>query len=287
MHNMTNGTKIVSSIYELNYVTERNGERYKNFPLLVATIKNIIFPEYRYVIYTDKNSYDKFNLQYEFNYPNVEFRFKELNTSETCELIDRIRTQELSGGMSYDRIYCVNNYLEVVLNKLKFLIDESHDCENIFWVDAGLIGTSCHDGWRDYMAPLINSKNFLDKVTEKINQHGFIHLKGNSIVMNYEMVDRFKQLYGVELKVVPGCLFGGTSENVRHILDGYLDIFTGYLEKHNQLISEQEVLTAITGQNIDKCHPFEFGDWLDIQRAFLDILDIYDETKYVREKCYV
>ena len=284
---MTNGTKIVSAIYELNYVPERNGERYKNFPLLVATIKNIIFPEYQYVIYTDKNSYEKFNLQYEFNQPNIEFKFKELNTSETCELIDRVRIQELSGGMNYDRIYCVNNYLEVVLNKLKFLIDESYDCENVVWIDAGLIGTSCHDGWRDYMAPLINSKNFLNKVTEKIIQHGFIHLKGNSIVMNYEMVAMFNELFGVELKVVPGCLFGGKSEIVRHLFEGYLDIFTSYLEKHNQLISEQEVLTAITGQNKDKCYAFEFGDWLDLQKSFLDILDIYDESKYVREKCYV
>jgi hypothetical protein len=284
---MTNGTKIISAIYELKYVEGINSERYKNFPLLVATIKNIIYPEYRYVIYTDQNSYDKFNLKYEFNFPNVEFKFKELNTSETCELIDRIRTQELSGGINYDRIYCVNNYLEVVLNKLKFLIDESHDCDNIFWIDAGLIGTSCHDGWRDYMAPLINSKNFLDKVVDKINQHGFIHLKGNSIVMNYETVAKFNDLFGVELKVVPGCLFGGTSEKVRHILDGYLDIFNQYLTTHNQLISEQEVLTAITGKHSDECHAFEFGDWLDLQKAFLDILDIYDETKYVREKCYV
>jgi len=284
---MTNGTKVISAIYELKYVEGINSERYKNFPLLVATIKNIIYPEYQYVIYTDQNSYDKFNLKNEFNFPNVEFKFKELNTSNTCELIDKIRTQELSGGINYDRIYCVNNYLEVVLNKLKFLIDESHDCDNIFWIDAGLIGTSCHDGWRDYMAPLINSKNFLDKVVDKINQHGFIHLKGNSIVMNYETVAKFNNLFGVELKVVPGCLFGGTSEKVRHVLDGYLNIFTSYLETHNQLISEQEVLTVLTGRHLDECYAFEFGDWLDLQKAFLDILDIYDETKYVKEKCYV
>jgi hypothetical protein len=284
---MTNGTKVISAIYELKYVDGINSERYKNFPLLVATIKNIIYPEYQYVIYTDQNSYNKFNLKNEFNFPNVEFKFKELNTSNTCELIDRIRTQELSGGINYDRIYCVNNYLEVVLNKLKFLIDESHDCDNIFWIDAGLIGTSCHDGWRDYMAPLINSKNFLDKVVDKINQHGFIHLKGNSIVMNYETVAKFNNLFGVELKVVPGCLFGGTSEKVRHILDGYLDIFNQYLTTHNQLISEQEVLTVLTGRHLDECYAFEFGDWLDLQKAFLDILDIYDETKYVKEKCYV
>jgi len=284
---MTNGTKIVSSIYELNYVTERNGERYKNFPLLVATIKNIIFPDYNYVIYTDQNSYDKFNLKDEFNYPNVQFKFKELNTSPSCELIDKVRHKELSGGMNYDRIYCVNNYLEVVLNKLQFLIDESVDCEKLFWIDAGLIGTSCHDGWRDYMAPIINSKNFLDKITDKINSHGFIHLKGNSIVMNYEIKERFQSLFGVELKVVPGCLFGGKSKDVRHLLDGYLDIFTSYLEKYNQLISEQEVLTVLTSKKSDSCYSFEFGDWLDLQKGFLQILDIYDESKYLREKCYV
>ena len=105
--------------------------------------------------------------------------------------------------------------------------------------------------------------------------------------MNYEMKDRFRDLFGVELQVVPGCLFGGKSENVRHLLDGYLDIFTSYLETHNQLISEQEVLTVLTGRHLDKCHSFDFSDWLDLQKAFLDILDIYDETKYVREKCYV
>lgn len=283
---MTSGTKIVSSIYELNYVKERNGERYKNYQLLVSTIKNIIFPEYQYVIYTDNNSYNKFNLKQEFNYPNVEFKFVELGTSKSCELIDKIRNEELSNGMNYDRIYCVNNYLEVIINKLKFLLDESSNCDNSVWIDAGLIGTSCHDGWRDYMVPLINSKNFLDKVVEKIKFHGFIHLKGNSIHMNYELKNRFESFFDVDLKVVPGCLFGGKSENIKIILDGYLNIFTSYLEKYNQLISEQEVLTVITSKNKDRCFAFEFGDWLDLQKGFLQILDIYDETKYVKEKCY-
>jgi hypothetical protein len=87
--------------------------------------------------------------------------------------------------------------------------------------------------------------------------------------------------------VVPGCLFGGKSEKVRHILDGYLNIFTSYLERYNQLISEQEVLTVLTDNKKDECYSFEFGDWLDLQKSFLDILDIYDESKYVRERCYV
>jgi hypothetical protein len=283
---MTNGTKIVSSIYELNYVKERNGETYKNFPLLVATINNLIFPEYYYVIYTDNNSYEKFNLKNHFNYPNVVFKFKELNTSDACELIDKIRFNELSISMNYGRIYCVNNYLEVILNKLKFLIDESFDCENVFWVDAGLIGTSCHDGWRDYMVPLINSKNFIEKVVNKINNYGFIHLKGKSITINYDTIRKIKSLYGVDLKVVPGCLFGGKSEKVRVVLENYLSIFINYLETYNQLISEQEVLSILTEIRKDECYAFEFEDWLDLQKAFLKILDVYDDSSYIMNKCY-
>ena len=74
---------------------------------------------------------------------------------------------------------------------------------------------------------------------------------------------------------------------VRHLLEGYLDIFTSYLEKYNQLISEQEVLTVLTSKKSDDCYAFEFGDWLDLQKGFLQILDIYEESKYFREKCYV
>lgn len=285
---MTNGiTKIVSSIYELKYVKERNSEVYKHIYLLTRTIKNIIYPDYKYVIYTDQNSYNKFNIGQMFNYPNVEIKFKELNSSNEIEIINNIRNFELSKGMNYDRIYCVDNYMEVILNKLKFLIDESNDCENVFWIDAGLIGTSCHDGWRDYMVNLVNSKNFLDKICEKINKFGFIHLKGNNIQMNYELKNRFFKTYGIDLKVVPGCLFGGKSELVKQVLNGYSETFLKHLKEHNELISEQEVLTVLTSINSSICHSFDFDDWLDLQKSFLKILDLYDEIKYSREKCYV
>jgi hypothetical protein len=283
---MINGTKIVSSIYELNYVKERTGEVYKNFPLLVATIKNIIFPEYDYVIYTDEHTYNKHYLKDVFNYPNLTFKFKELNTNKSIDLINDVRTQELSKGMNYDRIYCVENYMEVILNKLEFLLVESENCDNVIWIDAGLIGTSCHDGWRDYMVKIVNSKNFLDKSNEKINQHGFIHLKGNSIQMNYELCDKFHAMFNCELKVVPGCLFGGKSNVVREVLSGYDILFEDFLKKYNQLISEQELLTVLTNNKKELCRSFEFGDWLDLQKGLLQIVDMYDEDKYLNHKCY-
>jgi hypothetical protein len=284
---MKSGTKIVSSIYELNYIKNRTGEVYKNLPLLISTIKNIIFPEYEYVIYTDEHTYSKHHLKNLFNHPNVTFKFKELNTNKFINLINDIRKKELSNGMNYDRIYCVDNYMEVILNKLEFLLIESIDCENIFWVDAGLIGTSCHDGWRDYMVNVINSKNFLDKTTEKINEYGFIHLKGNNIQMNYELRTKFTEMFNCELKVVPGCLFGGKSNIVKEVLTGYDILFENFVKTYDCLISEQEVLTALTNNKKELCHPFEFNDWLDLQKGLLKVVDLYDKDKYITEKCYV
>lgn len=283
---MTNGTKIVSAIYELKYVKERNSGVYKNYGLLVETLKNVIFPEYNYVIYTNNYTCAKYNLKTEFNFPNVEIKFNELNTSSFCALIDNIRQIELSKGMNYDRIYCIDNYLEVILNKIKFLIDESNDCENVFWLDSGLMGTSCHDGWRDYMRPLVNSKNFLDKVVEKINEYGFIHLKGNNIQLNYELVNNFSKEFNINLKLVPGGLFGGKSTVVREVLDGYDTIFKTFVENYRILISEQEVLSVLTTNKQNKCYAFQFNDWLDLQKGLLNILDIYDESRYQTEKCY-
>ena len=222
---MTNGTKIVTSIYELDYVVQRAIGVYKGFYLLTATINKIIFPEYDYVIYTDERTKSKYNLDVWFNQPNVTIKIKELNTHKFTDLINDIREKELSGGMNYDRIYCVDNYMEVILNKMDFLLSELDDCENVFWIDAGLIGTSCHDGWRDYMVNIVNTKNFLDKTTEKINEHGFIHLKGNSIQMNYELCGKFSEMFNCDLKVVPGCLFGGKSNIVKEVLDGYDILF--------------------------------------------------------------
>ena len=44
--------KIITSIYDLNHEEGRGGMRYKSFPLLTQTIRNILFDEFEYVIYT-------------------------------------------------------------------------------------------------------------------------------------------------------------------------------------------------------------------------------------------
>ena len=276
--------KIVTSVYELNYEDSRGGMVYKSYPLLTQTLRNIIFEGFEYVIYTDQYTYDKYQLGNEFNKPNVTIKIQELNSKNYLNNINPIRISNFLGGEIYDRIYCVKNYIEVIFNKLQFLLDECEDNKNVVWIDSGLFGTSCHDRWRDYINVFAHSVSFLNKINEKISENGFICLRGESIQVNYELKDILVNMFNTDFKLVPGGLFGGTSKDVKKVLSNYSSIFEKYYQTTNKLISEQEVLSILTHTNDVKF--FNFGDWLDLQRSILDIMDLLDVNKYKIDEKY-
>ena len=70
--------KIVTAIYELVYEGSRGGGVYKLFPLLTETMRNIIFEDFEYVIYTNKETYQKYNLNNYFNKPNIEIKYSKI-----------------------------------------------------------------------------------------------------------------------------------------------------------------------------------------------------------------
>jgi hypothetical protein len=276
--------KIVTSVYELNYEDSRGGMVYKSYPLLSQTLRNIIFDGFEYVIYTDQHTYDKYYLGDEFNQPNVTIKIQELNSKNYLDNINPIRMSNFLDGEIYDRIYCVKNYIEVIFNKLQFLLDECEDNKNVVWIDSGLFGTSCHDRWRDYINVFAHSELFLNKINEKISENGFICLRGESIQINYELKDVLVNMFNTDFKLVPGGLFGGTSEDVKKVLSNYPSIFEKYYQTTNKLISEQEVLSILTHTN--DVMFFNFGDWLDLQRSILEIMDLLDVNKYKIDEKY-
>jgi hypothetical protein len=283
---MTNGTNtIVTSMYELRYIEERGGMVYKSFPLLIETIKALIFPEYNYVIYTNKETYEKYSVDKTFHTPNVTIKIEELNSDYYLEKINPIRELNVERGEIYERVYSVKNYIEVINNKFKFLLNECNSEGNIIWLDAGLFGTSCHDRWRDYMKDnLVHSKIFLDKIFEKIETHQFFTLRGNGVMINYEVQDRINKMAGGPVKIVPGGLFGGTKSKTKELFSNYSEVFNQYIDDYKLLISEQETLSILTYNKDIKF--FEFNDWTDLQKGFLEIMDLYDESKYQTDKCY-
>jgi hypothetical protein len=276
--------KIITSVYELNYEDLRGGMIYKSYPLLTQTLRNIIFDDFEYVIYTNQYTYNKYRLYEQFDYPNITIKFKELNSQNYIENIDPIRLSNFLGGGIYDRIYCVKNYVEVIFNKLQFLLDECEEGKNIVWIDSGLFGTSCHDRWRDYINVFAHTELFLNKINEKISENGFICLRGEDIQINYELKSSLVDLFDVDFKLVPGGLFGGDVKSVKKILSNYSSVFETYYKKTNKLISEQEVLSILTHKNDVKF--FNFGDWLDLQKGVLEIMDLLDNERYKKDEKY-
>jgi hypothetical protein len=285
--------KIVTSIYELNYENLRGGGVYKGFQLLTETIRALIFDEFNYVIYTDKYTYDKHNLSEVFKHPNITIKFQELNSDFYTTKINPIRQDRFSKGEIYDRIYAVSNYMEVILNKIKHIVDESNlsnEDDSVIWLDSGLFGTSCHNAWRDYIKTIVYDKFFLDKIFEKVDENGFIATKGKEILINYELKDRIALMCdeGSDINIIPGCLFGGKVKNNLDLLSNYENLYLEYITKNNELVSEQELLFMLTNNKNVKF--FEFGDWLDLQKAFFHYKTKYMQRfhplseKYVTEK---
>jgi hypothetical protein len=275
--------KIVTAIYELVYEGSRGGGVYKSFPLLTETMRNIIFEDFEYVIYTNKDTYQKYNLNNYFNKPNIEIKFVELNSEYYLNKIEPIRQKVFNSQEIYDRIYTVKNYLEVILNKLQFMLNETNDNENVIWIDSGLFGTSCHDRWRDYMVKIAHTKTFLIKLNECVDKYNFICIRGNQININYELKQDILELFDVDLKIIPGGIFGGKSEYIKQIIGNYKEVFNTFLECKNKLISEQEVLSVLTLKTNTKF--FEINDWLDFQRGILEIMDLLTD-KYKTDSCY-
>lgn len=281
---MKNGTKIVTSIYELNHEESRGGMTYKSFPLTSLTIREIIFDDFEYVIYTDKATYEKYSVDHWFNKPNVTIKFQELNDSLYKNVLNPIREKRFQGGDIWERFYCIKNYVEVIINKFKFLLAESEEGKNTFWIDAGLFGTSCSDGWRDYMVEIAHTKNFINKIDEKINKYGFICLRGKNIAINIDLKDRLKEHFNLDFFLVPGALFGGTHKNIIDILSDYEKELVGYVTKYQELVSEQEILSVLTHRN-SNVKFYDFDDWLDLQKGLLNIMDVFEESKYIMDSC--
>lgn len=271
---------IVTSIYQLNYISERGSNIYKHFDLLTETIRAIIFENYNYVIFTDYKTLNEFNLKEIFDFPNVSIKIHELNQEFYLNYLEPIRKEKIRGGEIWDRIFSVDNYVEVMYNKFEQLLEVSREFPGeVCWIDAGLFGTSCNDGWRDYLKEnLVHSQNFLDKVFQKIDAHEFIALKGENILMNYEAKEKLENFFGGRIYISPGGIFGGKSQKILEYFQNYKIKIREIIKCLGEYTSDQEVLYLLIREK--NCFFFSFEDWNDLQRAILKLLDLYDEDNY-------
>ena len=69
-------------------------------------------------------------------------------------------------------------------------------------------------------------KSFLDKIFEKVELNEFFTLRGNGIIINYEVQDRINKMVGGPIKIIPGGLFGGKKE----LWDTLVPMFENYVD---------------------------------------------------------
>lgn len=287
---MTNGikTKIITSFYEIRSEEQKGDYVYKSFPLLTLTIRNLIFDDFEYVFYTDKYTYTMYEndiLSWTKDKPNVQIKFCELDSPFYLNVINPTRSKRFQEGEIWEREFCIKNYVEVMYNKFKFLLNEAQDDYNLVWIDAGLFGTSCSDGWRDYMVEIAHTKRFLEKINEKINQHGFICLRGKGIQVNGETLSKINETYDVTFYNVVGGLFGGKKDVIVSLLKDHENILEKYVSKYGDLLTDQQLLSIVTHKNPENVGFYDFEDWLDLQKGLLNIMDVFDEQKYIKDSC--
>lgn len=282
--------KIISALYVSHYCTERGGSFYKSDWLLSRTLKEIIFPEYEYIIYTDKESREFPHYDFSFyNKPNIQLIDYDINNSNLLEKFETLRQKHISTGDIFgDRIVCIDRYAHIVHNKKNFILNSIVDDEEFYvWIDAGLFGTSCANEWRDKMVELCHTKNFVEKVIEKAQQHEAFFITGPKEMISYEITQEYAKLFPGDFEgfSVSGAMFGGKGKVLKEILADYEYYFSHYLDQE-RLISEQDVFIGIIEKHKDKVYRYKYDHWGDLQKVFLKMLDVYDEEKYQSDKLY-
>ncbi len=46
------------------------------------------------------------------------------------------------------------------------------------------------------------------------------------------------------------------------------------------------MIDGVVNERVKLVKFYEFNDWDDLQKAFLKIMDVYDETIYNKDECY-
>ncbi len=282
--------KIISAAYVSHYVEQRGGSFYKSDWLLTRTLRDILFPEYEFIIYTDQESR---NFQYYdfsiFDKPNVKLVDFDLDSFPLLSKFEELRKKHVETGDVFgDRIVCIDRYAKIVHNKKNFLLNSiTDDNETYVWLDAGLFGTSCANEWRDKMVEICHTKNFLDKVKEKAEQHDAFFITGPASMISYEIPQIYSKILpeGFEGFSVSGAMFGGKGHVLKKILADYEYFFSYFLDQE-RLQSEQDIFIGIIEKYKDIVYRYKYDHWGDLQKVFLKILDVYDESKYQHDKLY-
>lgn len=284
--------KIVTACYELH--RERSLGHYRATEAAYVKALNLLpsDPSIKYILYTDERTYNLYKVGFDtaIDAKNLELKFFDLNTSEYKQKVTGIKNILFEANPDYyqtvDKHSCVNNYVELMLEKFNFVRNNIDDNDNqIFWLDVGLFLNSCNFPWRHWIGENCHKKLFFDKLQEFVGKDFILF---QSAWMPHGQHSHLLNLLYPENhtmnRVVSGGLWGGDPKKTKEFCEEFLK-YGHYILDNGSLTSDQECLTLAIMKDRTRFKILEFNDWYDYQRVFLEILGVYNPATYNKDVC--
>ena len=243
-------TKIISSIYFDLYGTELGGRPGRNDHYLYSMNSIMNINNAKFIIYTNnKNKIDNFFMN---NFPDklekyisIEYDLYNTEYKDKINLIKNIESTKKS-----DR--CI----ELQYSKLSWLKMNATDCENIYWIDAGL----CHSGiipdkylkignnyYDSYYGSEIFTSELLDNLNKNCKEKMFVCAKDNSDYYWDSPVPSsyFSKAQPQSHYHIIGGLFGGNLNIVNYICEQFNFLANKLLDHEKHLYSEEQILSCL------------------------------------------
>lgn len=160
---------------------------------------------------------------------------------------------------------------EIEYFKLKWLKDgiENSNANYIFWIDAGLSYSGLipdryllnSNGIEKYYQSFLFNDKFLNNIIKLTDSKLFCILKENSKHhWSRTLPERYYNVYNSSYHMIAG-LFGGKSENVKWLCDEFEKLTNIVVETEEILFHEEQLLTCIYHNNLEKFIEFKFDIW--------------------------
>lgn len=281
--------KIVTAVYELQRMRQLGHYRAVEAAYVRAFNQLPSSPDIQYVLYTDEHmmsGHYKTVMEQAITGKTVDVRIFDLNNSVFKPKVTAIKDILFAADANYyeviDKHSCVNNYVELMLEKFNWVHDNiTDDDEQVFWLDAGLFLNSCNFPWRPWIEENCSTTTFFKQLSEFVGQD-FILFQSTHMPHGHGQIQHLREISdsdkGSEL-VISGGLWGGGAAKTKEITKELIANANALLDRGINT-SDQECLTISVMRDPERFKILNFTDWYDYQKVFLEIMGKYDPTTY-------
>jgi hypothetical protein len=286
-------TKFITAIYSDLHGTifggrASRGSHYRFSLLSLLKITNAVF-----ICYTSKNEIESLeSFFYEEN--NIS---KDILILKSFELGDNSFKDLILKWKNCEEAKKNDRCIEIQYMKFFWSLEESKDCENVFWIDAGLshcgiipdkhLNIKEESNYRRYFESDLFDNNFLEKLLEISDDKFLLVAKENQ--RNYWSGTVNKKHFNQydNSKHIIGGLFGGKSSLWKNIVNLFSKYVYEVTEEDGRLYHEEDIMTLMYRNHEELFKTLDFDIWwhennltdglpedyLNINKSFYKILE--------------